>query len=188
MAKTKKNVDIPLKNLKHELFCKYFVNNSFKGFNNATWSYALAYDYKLDELDRDDAKYEIKRNVEDDKDYRVMVTPSSYSRAENVCASEGSRLLRNPKIQERITKLFNLMMTDEEVDKELMKVIKQDGILAPKIAAIKEFNALKGRVVNKNALTDASGKDITPDDESINKSLDAINKLLNGNSGNTKKG
>lgn len=128
-----------------ELFCRYYVLNE-ETRRNATRSYDLAYDKKLDEQSKDDAVYTtIPSSVEGGMPERKLVTPSSYDKCHNVCAVEGTRLLRRPKISQRITKLLNELMTDEFVDGELVKVISQDAELKPKVAAIGEYNKLKKR-------------------------------------------
>jgi len=174
---TKNNV--PLDNVRHELFCQYMTGGE-ETFDNGTKSYAFAYEIDYESLSKDDAKYEIQIDKETGKPMNVCVEKSSFAKAELVCAVNASKLLRTAKIKNRITKLMSLMLTEEFVDGELLYVAKQRRELSPKVAAIKEFNALKGRVVQKNALTDAQGKDLIPDNTSLNKAADAITKFLNG--------
>ncbi len=132
-------------NQNQRLFCEFFVfNDSLR--NNATWCYAEAYNFKLDELSKDDAKYSGKGKN------RKMIEPSTYKKAENSCAAMASKLLRNNKIQDYLVKLRNEMLKDEVVDSELMRVIYQNDDLAPKVAAIKEFNKLRRRTVDDDKL------------------------------------
>ncbi len=137
--KKKKPVAVkPGLNPKHELFCQFYVKNS-ELFGNATLSYAEAYAYSLDELSR--AKpMDAEGKPTDD---------SEYQKQYNVCSVEGHRLLRSPKIQDRLTKLLNEMLKDDVVDRELVKVILQDHKPEAKVAAIREYNKLKARITEK---------------------------------------
>ncbi len=167
-----------------ELFCQYYTKNT-ELFGNATHSYAEAYDYKLDELDHDDAIYEETPLPDGSIKYGKIIEPSTYSKAVNVCAVQSNRLLRNSKIQTRITKLLNELMTDEFVDSQLVKVITQDRDLSPKVAAIKQYNELKARIIKKTELTGANGGAIVIDDNSRAKTKSAIGRFLSGNRENS---
>lgn len=136
-------------NLQQEKFCQMYVKND-ECFNNATKSYAEAYEYDLDSLSKDDAV----------KEGNKIIEKSSYDKAYNVCSVGGHALLRKPKIQERIIELFNEVLTDEQVDAELAKVIRQGKELTPKINAIKVYNEVKGRVVKRQEITGKDGKDL----------------------------
>lgn len=81
--------------------------------------------------------------------YQELVESSSYDKAINICGVQGNRLLRSFKIQDRIRKLFNEMLTDEFVDGELSKVVAQDHDLSSKMAAVREFNKLKARITDR---------------------------------------
>jgi hypothetical protein len=129
-------------NIRREAFCQYYTKNQ-QLFGNATHSYAEAFSYRLDELSRDDAKYKGKGAK------RKLVEPSSYDKAYNVCAVEGARLLRNPKVQERITALLNELLRDDIVDSQLAKIITQDDDLQSKVRAINEYNKVRGRIIDK---------------------------------------
>lgn len=65
------------------------------------------------------------------------------------CASNGSRLLRNDKVRARINTLLDALINPETVDRELIKLVMQNGDLGVKIAAIREYNKVKGRVAEK---------------------------------------
>ena len=136
-------------NLEQETFCQLFVKNDYC-FNNATISYAEAYGYDLDNLSKDDAV----------KEGNKIIEKSSYDKAYNVCSVSAHHLLRKPKIQERIIELFNETLTDEQVDGELAKVIRQSKELNPKVNAIKVYNDVKGRIVKKQEITGKDGKDL----------------------------
>jgi hypothetical protein len=130
-------------NINQELFCRYYTQNSDL-FGNATRSYAEAYNHLLHTLPDDD------HHIDPETKKRV---PSTRQRAENVCAVEGARLLRNPKVLARITTLLNELLTEEVVDAELLRVILQNDELAAKVRAIQEFNKLRQRITNKVDLT-----------------------------------
>lgn len=138
-------------NVNQELFCHYYALGE-GAFGNATWAYANAYDYRIDELPDDDAVYQ---TITDEKghEHEKLVEPSTRRKALNVCGVEGHRLLRNPKILERITTLLNEALTDSFVDAELYKVIRQSHDLGPKVRAITEYNKLKQRITDRLDLT-----------------------------------
>jgi hypothetical protein len=175
----------PLKNAKWEMFARAFVDNDngANTFNNATRSYAFAHEIDLDNLDRDDAKYENKKDSKTNQTYRVCVQKSSYDRQYFSCATMGKRLFKTVQIRNRINDLMNMFFEDNHaIDRELSKVIKQDKHLTAKTQAIKLHADIKGRIIAKNALTDTEGNDILPDSESMAKSFSAIEKLLTGKS------
>ncbi|OJW18781.1 MAG: hypothetical protein BGO51_15535 [Rhodospirillales bacterium 69-11] len=128
-----------LDNLRREKFCRYYAQGEGT-FGNATLSYAAAYDIELGDLSIVD------------KEGRPVVEKDFRGQYE-VCATNGWRLLKNADVQARITVLLNALLKDEIVDAELAKVIKQDGDLTPKVAAIKEFNKLRGRIIEKTQST-----------------------------------
>jgi hypothetical protein len=128
---------MPKLNPKHEKFCQLYAKNS-ELFGNGTLCYAETYTYKLDTLSRERLK-----------DSEGKEQPSEYERAYNVCSVEANRLLRNPRIDARLTKLLNEMLRDDIVDRELAKTILQDRKLEPKISAIREYNKLKQRIIEK---------------------------------------
>jgi hypothetical protein len=136
-----------LLNPKQELFCQLYVKNA-ELFGNATWSYAEAYGYKLVELSDERPKNE-KGEV---------IGKSERQLAENLCAVEGGKLLRKPHIQDRLTALLNEMLKDEIVDRELAKVILQDDERPSKVAAIREYNKLKQRIIEKVDVTSKGEK------------------------------
>lgn len=136
-----KSVDAPIGdtlNPKHEAFCRYYAQGEGT-FGNATLSYAAAYEIELGDLSRFDKN-------------GVLVVGKEFQADYNNCSTSASRLLRNVKIQARVTVLLNELLKDEIVDAELAKVIKQDGDLTPKVAAIKEFNKLRGRIIDKTKI------------------------------------
>src|ERR1700679_2468576 len=138
--------ELPLKP-QQELFCQLYVKNE-ELLGNATLSYAEAYNYKLETLSRE--------SITDDKGKKIE--DSEYDKAKNVCAVEGHRLLRMPKLQERITVLLNEMLKDEIVDAQLAKVFLQNKRLDPKISAIREYNKIRQRITEKVDVTSGGEK------------------------------
>lgn len=128
-------------NAQREVFCQLYAQNS-ELFGNATLSYAEAYSFDLDSLSR-------KCPNEDHGDEsEIACAPSEYDIAYQTCSSNGSRLLRNAKVQERITALLNEMLKDDVVDAQLAKLIlTADG--PTRIAAIREYNKVRQRIVEK---------------------------------------
>jgi hypothetical protein len=98
-------------------------------FGNATQSYCLAYGI----------------NPEDKDAYRGA-------------KSSAFNLLTNPDITERISDLLR-DVNEQVVDEELGYVIRQRYELPSKIAAIREWNKIKGRITDKVDLT-SKGKEI----------------------------
>ncbi len=141
-------------NPKWELFCRlYTLTDEF--FGNATLAYAEAFDYHLETLDKKPKYAELPDDEtdEDSEKHREIVEASEYTKAYNTCSVQGNRLLRNNKILERCSELLNDWMTENHVDAELAKVVRQNGELAPKVMAIREFNKLKGRITDKVKVT-----------------------------------
>lgn len=158
---------------KQEKFCRFYTQNKAL-FGNATLSYAEAYNYNLDLLDKTDAKYESyeENGVKKSK----KIEESSYDKAYNVCASNANRMLRNEKITPFLTKYLNELLTDEIVDSNLAEIIV-NGKDADRVSAIKEYNKLKQRIIDKSELTGKNGEALFPkgnDKEVINNALDNI--------------
>jgi hypothetical protein len=109
---------------RQELFCRYFASDR-EFFGNGVQSYAEAYDIDL-------------------------TKKGGY----NTAKVNAHRLLTKANILKRIDELFESRgLNDQFVDKQLEKLITQDAEYAAKIAAIKEYNALKSRITNKLDLT-----------------------------------
>jgi hypothetical protein len=126
-----------------ELFCRFYTQNE-ELFGNATLCYAESHGFQLDTLSR-----ECPRRSDEPKHSCTDDCPrSEYEFAYQTCSSNGSRALRNAKIQERITALLNEMLKDDVVDSQLAKLIlSADG--PTRIAAIREYNKLRQRIVEK---------------------------------------
>jgi hypothetical protein len=132
----------PPLNPKQELFCRYYAQSG-DFFGNATLSYAEAYDYELETLS-DEPEYAL------DAEGKSFSIPNEYDRAYKVCSVEANRLLGNPRVQARITILLNELLKDTVVDSQLAKLIMQDGDNTNKIAGIREYNKLRGRIIDKS--------------------------------------
>lgn len=128
-----------------EAFCRYYTQNTAL-FGNGTLSYAEAYKYELDTLSKE-AVYET-----DEQGIKKIIEDSPFDRAYNVCSTESSKLLRNPKIDKRVIELLNDMLREEVVDARLAEIIKS-GEDKDSIQAIKEFNKLKQRIVERKDIT-----------------------------------
>lgn len=85
------------------------------------------------------------------------VEPKGYKAA----MVSACRLLRVPKILDRINALLDLTLNDQHVDKQLALVITQNADLKSKVAAIKEYNALRNRVKNRLEVTGKDGGPIS---------------------------
>jgi hypothetical protein len=151
-AKQDKGQEAEALKAKRELFCRYYTQNQ-ELFGNATLSYAEAFDYKLDELSREGVYEEIESEdgtIEQGK----LLEPSEYDKAYHTCSVLSSRLLRNADIQARITALLNELLKDNIVDSQLAKLITQDSDNTAKIAGIREYNKLRGRIIDKTQNVD----------------------------------
>lgn len=131
-----------------EIFCHYYSQNS-ELFGNATLSYAEAYDYKLDDLSREKPILEYN-----DKNEPIEWGKSQYQIAYDQASAFGSRLMRKDKIQKRVRTLLNEMLKDEVVDAQLAEIILE-GNDGDKIQAIREYNKLRQRIVDKKDITSA---------------------------------
>ena len=77
----------------------------------------------------------------------------------NSAAASASRLLRNVKV---ITKINNLLeiggLNDVAVDKQLSFLIAQHADFGSKVQAIREYNKLKQRIIDKTDITTGGDK------------------------------
>jgi hypothetical protein len=166
-------------NVRQELFCMYYVmNDELRG--NATLSYAEAYGYDLDDREkypRDDAIYDDEdENEEGDVEDLVDIDPtrarkrrlrrrygryvikaSSFDRATSVCAVEGSKALRKPKIQAKIQDLRLKLLDEKSVDSMLAFWIQQKKEPSVSLGAIREYNKLNNRIKDIIELTGPGG-------------------------------
>lgn len=109
-------------NERQELFCQLYATDR-EFFGNGVQSYIEAYNPKR--------------------------TPNWYKSA----MADSSRLLSNVKIANRINELLELKgLNDGYVDKQLEFLITQFADFKSKLGGIKEYNQLKGRIVDKLAI------------------------------------
>lgn len=136
---------------REELFCRLYSQNRAL-FGNGTQCYAQAYGYNLETLSKDDAQYEeIEMQDGSVREGKVIIS-SSYDRSANTCAVNANVLLRKTKIDERIAVLLREMMTDDTADSEMTFVMMQRTDLTAKNAAMREYNKLKGRIIDKSLI------------------------------------
>lgn len=96
--------------------------------------------------------------------YIEAYKPKKVGNWYNTVRSKASQLLTKLNILEYIDHVLELEgLNDASVDKELNFLIKQKADLNVKKNAITEYNKLKGRIVERRALTDPQGKDILGD-------------------------
>lgn len=151
---------------KQELFCRNFVlNDEFYG--NRTLSYANAYGFDLDNQSKDDAVYDwiYEKGVKKKGD---LIEPSSYQKMYDLCSSYGSRLTRNDKIQRKCREFLNEMANEDVIDARLRQIILR-GRDQDSVNAIKEFNKLKQRIVEKTDITSKGEKILVMPVELMNK-------------------
>lgn len=111
----------PLENAKHELFCQKYCLMGTEFFCNGTKSYGLA--YWIDISDKE--KY-------------------------NIAKSWAYKLLTNAYILKRIEELLDEWgLNDHSVDLQLLLLIKQDFNIPAKLWAIREYNRLRNRRIEK---------------------------------------
>lgn len=128
---------------KQLLFCNHYIKNDALRWN-ATLCYNAAFDFKLSEKNR-------TRDL--DKKKKEIAWTSEYDRAYNSCSVQASVLLRNLKIQEENTKLWNELLTDNIVDSRIAKILIswKDW---DSINAIKEYNKMNWRIIDRSQVTE----------------------------------
>jgi hypothetical protein len=119
-------------NIQQEAFAQLYGNFHSPYFGNATLAYVMAYKYELDP-----SKTKSRRNEKENTLY-------------NQAGIAAARLLGNVKVAQRAAELAKSGMTEELVDFELHKLIKQDWDLSNKARGIEIFNDLKGRIIKKS--------------------------------------
>lgn len=78
---------------------------------------------------------------------------------DNVVRATASTLLTKQNIKDRVRELLDALINDTVVDMELASVIRQNKELSSKVAAIREYNKLKARIVDRTDIT-SGGKTI----------------------------
>jgi len=110
---------LPLGNQHWEQFCRLYATNQ-ECFGNGTKAYIAAYDIDMQEKG-----------------------------AANSARASASKLLRNGIILARISFLLDSGFNDAQSDKQLAFLVAQNADLKVKIAAIREYNALRNRIQRK---------------------------------------
>lgn len=106
-------------NFRQREFCKYFASDT-EFFGNGIQSYGKA--YKLD-----------------------LSKKSDY----NTAKVNASKLLTNTNILAYINELLEVTLNEAHADKQLAMLMTQNADFGTKMAAIREFNALKQRIIRK---------------------------------------
>ena len=133
-----KNPDLPL-NVKQERFCQLYASDR-EFFGNGVQSYLEAYNPS-------------RKN------------PNWY----DIACISASNLLGVPKVFNRINELLEIGgLNDVAVDKQLSFVIHQHKDTSSKVAAIREYNKLRQRIISKMDVT-SGGKPIPLFDYTTNK-------------------
>ena len=94
------------------------------------------------------------------------------------------RLLTKDNLTARIRELIDIYISDEVVDRELGQVILQYNDLSAKIAAIREYNRVRGRLAPQKIKLIDENEDLT--DEQISEEIERLRKSRK-KSDNTKK-
>ena len=121
-------------NPNQKLFCELYAGGKGEFFGNATWCYILAYKLKVPLIPYSKLDQQQKK---------------TYDNAR----SDAAQLVAKGNIQERCNELIDSLIKDSVVDRELAKVILQNKELSAKVSAIREYNALKGRIKNSMDIT-----------------------------------
>ena len=135
---------------KQELFCRFYATD--RGlFGNGTQAYAKAYNIDL-----------------------------SQKGKKSIAKASASRLLTYDYILDYINKMLDLEgLNDESVDKELHFLIKQCSNLNVKLGAIKEYNSLRKRIIEREEINVKSEVNLTSVlNEIKNKSQEEVLMLL----------
>ncbi len=128
-------------NPNQELFCQlYFGPGEF--FGNGTWSYIKAFNMNVPLIA-----------------YSYLKTKEK--KVYNVAKTQSYTLLTKPNIQARGKKILTDYLAEIPVDRELSWAIIQRKDIASKVQAIREFNKLKNRILDKIDLT-SKGEKIQP--------------------------
>lgn len=150
-TKGKKEKVLTLKPLQ-ELFCQYYAGYGERSLmSNGVMSYIAAF-----EIDTPSGR-QLKK-------WKVGVPAYwDYTAEYKAAKSAAHLLLTNPHIKARIYILFKTLFSSDVVDSELLSTIMQSEDKAAKVAAIREFNALKGRITKKIKLSGELKSNIPPE-------------------------
>lgn len=127
--------------LQQQAFCELYSSDR-EFFGNGTQSYLEAYD------------------VDTSK-------PNAYK----VAQASASRLLSNVIILNKINELLELRgLNDTFIDKQLEFLVTQNAELSTKLAAIKEYNKLKSRILDRSEVVHKYGD---MDDDELDRAIKA---------------
>lgn len=87
------------------------------------------------------------------KAFELAATKKNYG----IAKTEAAVLLTNPNILAQIDKMMDVYINNQVADKELAFVVIQKADLSSKVAAIREYNRVKGRVTEKHKIIDPYG-------------------------------
>lgn len=134
---------------KQEMFCRLYATNR-EYFGNGTQAYAEAYNIDLSKRGK-----------------------------KSIAKASASRLLTYDYISESINKLLDLGgLNDERVDKELLFLIEQNANFNVKLGAIKEYNSLRKRIIQKEEVNIKTDVNLTSFiNELKNKSVSELIKM-----------
>ena|SRR3990167_2068436 len=123
--KKRKKIEL---NPKQERFCQLYAGGG-EFCSNGVWSYILA--------------FELTKKV-------PLIAYSSLTKEQErgyqVAKVNASNLLTIPNVKARCDEILDALIKDENVDRELARVIMQNEELSAKVSAIKEYNAVKNRI------------------------------------------
>lgn len=158
---------LPLKNLRHELFCKLYAGHmGMNAFGNGTRCYINAFGYDVEIIKLREQAALIAEKRERGFTTKVQMVILRVKAKEKVAQVQASILLSKPMISERIDFLMdNISNSDNFADRELAFVMGQRHDLASKVSAIRHFDDKKGRIVKR--------LDVTSDGEPI-KSIEIV--------------
>ncbi len=144
--KSKKVSGKKIENQKRELFCYLYASGkSLEHFGNATKSYSTAYGFEDRILL---AEIELVR-IPYSKEKERKEKRAEIGSMNNVCKSNGNRLLTYADIVKRCDELLSKLFDSDHMDNELAWTATQRKDLASKTAAIREYNRVKNRVDEK---------------------------------------
>ncbi len=148
----KNNTPIVIKP-EQEAFLRYYIQNAATR-SNIYRSYALAIGEDLDKLKKEREKvpkiYNGKPVIRDGEIVMIDSKETSpYEKRRSVCAALGNRWLTYPKVNARRMQITSELLKDSVVDNEMMKIIIQDNDLNAKNTAMREYNKLAQRIVER---------------------------------------
>lgn len=152
----KKKVDVKNKKLstERELFCILYTGHHNRDlFGNATRCYleAFGHNERIESLKNEIVQV---RKIKD-RGYTTVIADleADIKSIEASGRSASARLLATASIRAHVDELMDSMISDEFNDREMQYVITQRHDLASKVAAMREYNALKKRIKDAGTQT-----------------------------------